>query len=1320
MPLDSFSISPNAQPEADVARSSALADLRAETGADLGLTVADDGQVALASAAGDIQIEPGTAIVSGHLSTANPATGQSGGTVQVLGDRVALIDNAQIDASGDASGGTVLIGGDFQGKGAVPNARDTVVAAGVTLAADALNSGKGGKVIVWADNDTRFEGRISAKGGALAGDGGDVEVSGKHSLHFNGHVDTGAINGQTGTLLLDPDNITVVAATPTPPNATDGLWSFTEDPGTQTIGINAIQMLLGTADLTLQATNDIDVTSQITIPNTNSLTLEAGNNLQVAADITTTNGGDVNLLAGSDFSIGGTAEIRADGGGIVTVQAGNNIAVTDTVEFRVENGSTVNLQADNALTVANSAEFRVGNGSTVNLQADNTLTVANSAEFRVENGSTVNLQADNTLTVANGAEFRVEGNSAANLQANNNIAVTDTVAFRLEDGGSTSLQAGNNLALTDTVEMRSSNDGGDINLRAGSDLAVTDDAEIRSEAGSNINLQAGGTLSIDGGELDSQAPVNSPGGDITLSGTSVFVTNGGFATARTMNNDGNGGSITVNASDLVRVSGEDTLGNGSSLAASTDGSSDAGTLTVNTQRLLIDAGAQISTSAFGSGKGGQLVVNAADSVVVAGEGSRGTSVLIAETRDRGDAGSITVNTQRLLIDAGAQIATTTFASGQSGSITVNASESVQLTGENSRNTGSGLFAETRGSGNAGQLIVNTQQLLIQDGGQVNAASSGSGNGGQLIVNASESVQVLGQGTAGNPSFLVADTRNTGDAGELTINTRQLLIQDGGTVSTETAGSGEGGRLTVNASELVQVIGETENSATASRLVADSLDTGNAGELVINTRRLSIAGGGVVSTTAFESGNGGSLTVNASDSVQVSGVSAGGETSRLLADTRGSGNAGALVVNTGQLLVQDEAIVSTETSSTGNGGSLTVNASQSVEVSNGGELRAQSIDSGDAGNLNLRTAQLTVRDRADVTVSSTRTGGGGNLDIVAENLLLDNQGQLIAETAFTDGGNIRIDVDGVLLMRNESLISATAGGAGSGGNIEIEAGFVVAVPSENSDIIANAFEGEGGVITITTEGIFGLEFRSALTEFSDITASSDFGSAGTVALNTPTVDPSQGVTELPGNVVDPSNLVLTTCPVPGKNGEEALSEFFVTGRGGVPLGPGGTMLTESVLAGWVKVDEGGNREQGTGNREQGTNRVWGMGNGEQEIGNREPRTEHGEQGTGNGEQGMGNRKWREESSLFMIDILFSSLRQNPLAINSQPPIPNPQPLTMNPQPLSPISIVEARGWRVRPNGKVVLTAQPAAVVSEESDSGLILPGCRVGNAAVPGV
>src|SRR5262249_44521467 len=153
----------------------------------------------------------GTVKVSGKLIASGRSKGETGGTVKILGKKI-LVDNADIDVSGDQGGGTVLIGGNAHGQGPEPNADYTTFSSNSSINADAITNGNGGNVVLWSDFGTQFYGNISARGGALSGNGGWIETSGKNYLDVNGGlVNTLAPHGLTGTWLLDPSNIYIAA-----------------------------------------------------------------------------------------------------------------------------------------------------------------------------------------------------------------------------------------------------------------------------------------------------------------------------------------------------------------------------------------------------------------------------------------------------------------------------------------------------------------------------------------------------------------------------------------------------------------------------------------------------------------------------------------------------------------------------------------------------------------------------------------------------------------------------------------------------------------------------------------------------------------------------------------------------------------------------------------------------------------------------------------------------------------------------------------------------------------------------------------------------
>ena len=262
---------------------------------------------------------------------------------------------------------------------------------------------------------------------------------------------------------------------------------------------------------------------------------------------------------------------------------------------------------------------------------------------------------------------------------------------------------------------------------------------------------------------------------------------------------------------------------------------------------------------------------------------------------------------------------------------------------------------------------------------------------------------------------------------------------------------------------------------------------------------------------------------------------------------------------------------------GAAGILRVNAAESVQVSGSGTIGDTQVNStlftasegtGNAGQIFVTTKKMDIRDGGEVTASSSGNNTGGEIELNVNSLTLNN-GKILTRTRSNTGGDITLNIQDLLLLRNNSQISTTAGDeqfGGDGGNININSpdGFIVAFPNEDSDITANAFEGNGGNVDITAFGIFGIEFRDEQTSFSDITASSQLGFDGNVNIETPGIEPNPETVELPEDAQ--STEVAQGCQAAG----EAAVAFFNIGRGGLPPQPGETLSSEDVIAAWIPL------------------------------------------------------------------------------------------------------------------------------------------------------
>ena len=390
---------------------------------------------------GEIVLDGGSAgvvSVTGTLQAAGTDTGTTGGTVKVLGQYVALENGARVDASGDARGGTVLIGGNYQGKGPEQNASKTFVGDDMSITADAKTDGDGGTVIVWSNEATKFYGNISARGGAERGDGGFVEVSGKDKLIFAGSVDTRAPNGHVGTLLLDPTSIDIVSGA-----AGSGDQDATLVAGTGSIAFADPD--IGTNTLTVDQIN--------TTGAANNIVLNAG-----GVTFNNSNGDDITLGDTFGFTINVDAATAGGGTNNVVNQGGNAFSINTSGA-----GGAITINAAGAVDLTSVALNTTGSGG---------ISVAGTA-------GPVTLGAVTTSGT---------GNIAAN--SGNNLTLTAAVS----SAGSTTLigtgtvALGTNAVSGTSVTVTASGSTGDITSSPGG--TITSTGAVSLTAGRNIQLQA--------------------------------------------------------------------------------------------------------------------------------------------------------------------------------------------------------------------------------------------------------------------------------------------------------------------------------------------------------------------------------------------------------------------------------------------------------------------------------------------------------------------------------------------------------------------------------------------------------------------------------------------------------------------------------------------------------------------------------------------------------------------------------------------------------------------------------------------------------------
>ncbi|NEQ51532.1 MAG: filamentous hemagglutinin N-terminal domain-containing protein [Leptolyngbya sp. SIO3F4] len=1058
--------------------------------------------------------------------------------------------------------------------------------------------------------------------GELVAPGGLVELSGD-VIGQIGTINTQANDGTVGTFLIDPQNILIQAGEPT-----NG---------------NTIGLALDANNLVLQADNDITVNDDIASTSGNNLTLLAGRSVLIEPDRQISlNGGEFAAQFNdqpvipqdrepgiAQFVLAPGAEIVTNGGavsitsGIFDTTSQLNTAGASIVTTNAINGSgDITLSALGDLTVGLlDSRSDLGDGGTIVVDSQMG-SIATNNDFLSDG----NLQAgDIIITAAEGIAIN------GKLLTNSSLTSPDVADFSGVAGDITVIA------------------GGDLDLQAPGEVSRVGDISASGLQSGAITLTSGGRLTGDNVRITNRLAGDEVGGDIRLSAQSMSLNETSIGTFTRdeslfflgVRQDAIAGNVIVN------VTGDIVLKNSLILTIADFTTAKAGDITLTAQSLEIrrvpgfnfpltpESYGIGSISNFNSlGDGGDVNVTVTDSIDLIGPLSepiqtdivnsvteflefvaQGVTIVTGSVGFR-DSGTLNLQTGRLTLRDGAALVTNSLFTN-SGDINIVVDElnlqigsligaSNDLPGQNAGDIdiqagvvtladGAAILTTSNSPGNAGDLSLTAEQLTIENGGLVASNTQNTGNGGQLTVDVSGQLLISGTNPVlGTASRISANSSGGGDAGPIGITAEQIIVRDGGEITTATLGSGiganiqidtrtlaldngqinastvtanQGGDILIQADESIEINGagfdaltqQVINPILIGTLSADDFTqgiltvtagAGAAGTVQIETPQFTARNGGLVATTTFGTGAGGDIDIQATQNLTL-------ENALLATGTFSGPPSGDIRLTTQRLNASGGAQALTTTFGSGRAGDLTVVATESIDLIDPTDtgiasgLFASSFRSatGNGGDIEVSTGEFRILDGAIVTVSGEGQGNAGNIDIGARSLLLD-QASIRATSASGEGGNITLNIDDVLVLRQGSVISTTAGQdgtGGNGGNIIFGNGFIVAVPEENSDITANAFQGNGGNIIITTQGLLGTEFRPQLTPQSDITASSQFGIDGEFIFEQTAPEPDSETVELPTNFTDADQIV-AGCPA------DSGATFIVTGRGGLPLDP----------------------------------------------------------------------------------------------------------------------------------------------------------------------
>jgi filamentous hemagglutinin family protein len=442
--------------------------------------------------------------------------------------------------------------------------------------------------------------------------------------------------------------------------------------------------------------------------------------------------------------------------------------------------------------------------------------------------------------------------------------------------------------------------------------------------------------------------------------------------------DRNGGNLTVNVSDSVELIGNLAERNG--LVTDTLGDGNAGNINVNTNKLIIRDGAEISSRALdGKGSGGTIQINASESVELTGTTPNGlnSSKIAAETGGEGNAGNIQINTGRLLIQDGGRVSsfTTLLSSGKGGNVEVNASDRLKIIGFRSLGgfNPSSLDTSTDGTGDAGNIKIATGNLIVQQGASINSQTTNNGRAGNLEINASEFVEV-----SGATSLLVSKLTTTNQAlfeaeglekaGNLVITTPKLTVSDRAQITASTSGKGDAGDIIVNEANDISL-------TNGGQILSQTTGEGKAGNITLNIMdNLQLVGNSSsieASTSSSSSGDGGSIFIDPQTVVIEDGA-------KIAVNSQGSGTGGSINLTANNLSLDRGAITAATASQ--DGGNISLNVRDLLNLRNNSSISATAGQKGNGGNVAANANFILAYPKDNQIVAKAEEGNGGNINI----------------------------------------------------------------------------------------------------------------------------------------------------------------------------------------------------------------------------------------------------------------------------------------------------------------------------------------------------
>ncbi|KYC35392.1 hypothetical protein WA1_06085 [Scytonema hofmannii PCC 7110] len=872
---------------------------------------------------------------------------------------------------------------------------------------------------------------------------------------------------------------------------------------------------------------------------------------QAEVNVRSSNGGSIAVNA-ANVNMSGRSQLLAgiSGIGSPNTQAGDiKINATGTVAI-----------ADDSRIFNEVARNAVGNSGSINI-ITGSLKLTNGAELSAStygkgDAGTVNITATDAIKLDgkdnNGFDSDVSSTNSKQISLILgrllDLDFFKTFFPRLNgEGGSECEVCGTrvNSGVFSIVESGAEGKAGDVTISTGS-LELTNGADIststygKGDAGS-VNITATNAIKFNDSNAFSQVNSGAEGkaGGVTIRTGSLELTNGAQLSASTSGRDA--GSVNITATDFIKFDGEDKDGFNSGAFSQVNSGAEgkAGGVTIRTGSLELTNGAQLSASTSGKGDAGSVNITATDFTKFDGEDKDGfNSGAFSQVNSgaEGTAGGVTIRTGSLELTNGAQLSASTSGKGDAGSVNITATDFTKFDGEDKDGFNSGAFSQVNSGaeGTAGGVTIRTGSLELTNGAQLSASTSGKG-----------------------------------DAGSVNIGVGSLELTNGAVISASTNGKGDAGSVNITATDFIKF-----NDSVAFSQV-NSGAVGKAGDVTISTGSLDLNDGAVISASTFGKGDAGSVNITATDFIKFDGEDKNGFNSGAFSQVSSEavGTAGGVTIRTGSLELTNGAVISASTNGKGNAGSVNITVTDVIKFdgedkdgnSSGAFSQVSSGAVGTAGGVTISTSSLELTNGAAISASTNGKGDAGSINLNVTGLFSATDSEIVTSATQSSGGAIAITAGNIRLYGDSDITTNVETETGGGGDITLTANSIIAF--DDSDILAFARDGKGGNINLNTRAFFGQNYQKAssalVSDNFDGNNRVDINASGAISSGVVTVPDTSfiqdSLSELPENAIDTGSLIANSCIARGSRQQEGT--FVITGSGGLPTSPGNVLMSQ---------------------------------------------------------------------------------------------------------------------------------------------------------------